>query len=293
MQATIVDPSGVPVASALAAASAALVEAGFTIRQACYPEAAGDRLAAAGVRARAALLNQALETSDVVLCARGGYGISDLLETLPMAYLAHQAPRLVVGFSDISALHSALYARLGWPALHAPMPGSLLWSPKGPDVAALVQILRAWPGPCEGRLGLAGEARPAVRGTLFGGCLSVLGALIGTPWFPSSLRGHVVFLEDVNESAPRVLRHFNQWRQAGVLDGVAAVVLGRFVHHDEAEAEALAALPEKMAERCACPVYVSADFGHVAPNYPLMTGAIAELSGSTLHWRLDPGPMIA
>ncbi len=293
MRGIVIDPAGVPVADALEANRGHLDETGleFELRQ--YPDCVGDRLAGPGVAARAALLNDALAQYDVVLCARGGYGISDLLERLDWPLLESCAPRLVVGFSDITALQCALYARLGWVSLHAPMPGSTLWRPHGDDVAAVIDVLRAWPGECGGAVAVRGDLAGSIEGPLFGGCLSVLGALIGTPYFPRDLAGHVVFLEEVNENAARVLRYWNQWRHSGALDGVAAVVLGRFVHADASERAALEALPGRIAERSDCPVFTSTDFGHVCPNFPLMTGASASIEDGRLTWAYSPGPMLA
>lgn len=291
MRLIVIDPSGRPDAGALAASCRALADVGFDVERRAYPDDAGPRLAAPGVAARLALLEGALADGDVILCARGGYGMSDLLPQLDFEALAARAPSLVVGFSDISALLSALYARLGWPSLHAPMPGSPLWREDGDDVRAVRGVLAAWPGSCTGSLPVRGDGE--ARGPLFGGCLSVLGALVGTPYVPRSLSGHVVFLEDVNESAPRVLRHLNQWLQSGVLDGASALVLGGFVHDDSGEREALASLPDRVRERVRCPVFVSDRLGHVSCNMPLMLGAEAVIGDSRLSWRLDPGPMLA
>ncbi len=293
MKVGIVDPSGAPVAEALETNCVALESAGFDVERRDYPVDAGNRLARAGVEARAALLNDALARYDIVVCSRGGYGISDLLDALDWRRLAESAPRLVVGFSDITALQCALYARLGWTSLHAPMPGSMLWRPDGEDVNAVVGVLRDWPGECEGSVAVRGTGVDAIRGPLFGGCMSVIGSLIGTPYFPRSLAGHVIFLEDVNENAARILRLWNQWRQSGALDGVAAVVLGRFVHVDEDERPGLDALPERIAERSDCPILTSPDFGHAVPNYPLMNGARSTISAGRLCWRYSPGPAIA
>ncbi|MCZ7599132.1 MAG: LD-carboxypeptidase [Gammaproteobacteria bacterium] len=170
----VIDPSGRPDAGALAASCRALTDLGFDVERRHYPDDAGPRLAARGVAARLALLEGALADGDVILCARGGYGMSDLLPQLDFEALAARAPSPVVGFSDISALLSALYARLGWPSLHAPMPGSPLWREEGDDVRAVREVLAAWPGSCAGSLPVRGDGE--ARGPLFGGCLSVLGA---------------------------------------------------------------------------------------------------------------------
>ncbi|KAA3624750.1 MAG: LD-carboxypeptidase [Proteobacteria bacterium] len=289
VNAIIIDPSGQPDREALERNVADLVRRGVNLESGGYPPSAGERLRETGVARRALLLADALDNYDVVICARGGYGTSDLLERLDWRRLESLTPRLVVGFSDITALQAALYVRLGWRSLHAPMPGSSLWRAEGDDVSVVVGILHAWPGTCTGALPLAcDESFEPVRGRLFGGCVSVLGALIGTPYFPASLRGHIVFLEDVNETAPRVLRSWNQWRQSGILDGVSAVVLGRFTHNDGVECRLLDELPAMIRERSECPVFTSTAFGHVSPNMPIMTGADGVIAAGRLTWSTEP-----
>ena len=124
-----------------------------------------------------------------------------------------------------------------------------------------------------------------VQGTLIGGCLSVLSALIGTPYFPKSLQGHILFLEDTHETAERILRFWNQWLDCDLVADLAAVVLGRFTdlsgEHDEEW------LVTRLAERCTVPLFRSPDFGHISPNHPLVIGAGARISGRVLEWRLD------
>ena len=113
----------------------------------------------------------------------------------------------------------------------------------------------------------------------------MLSALIGTSYFPSTLQGHILFLEDTNETAERVLRFWNQWLDADLVAGLSAFVVGRFTElsggHDE---EWLVA---RFAERCTVPLFRSPDFGHVSPNQPLMIGADARIKDGILEWWLD------
>ena len=166
------------------------------------------------------------------------------------------------------------------------MPGSSLWR-NGPDVEHLLQLLstdRPWGGriAVDRVANIVGDDAP--RGILFGGCLSVLSGLIGTPYLPTSLEGHILFLEDAHESAARVLRFWNQWLDSGLLDGVSAVVLGCFTElFGEGDEDWLVA---RLAERCAIPLYQSRDFGHVTPNYPLVIGSEARITNGSLSWTL-------
>ena len=113
----------------------------------------------------------------------------------------------------------------------------------------------------------------------------MLSALIGTPYFPETLQGHILFLEATHESAERVLRFWNQWLDCGLVTDLAAVVVGRFTdlsgQHDEEW------LVTRLAERCTVPLFRSPDFGHISPNHPLMIGADARINDGVLEWRLD------
>ena len=121
----------------------------------------------------------------IILAARGGYGASDLLPLIPWKKLANLEPRCLVGFSDISALHSALWTKLGWPGLHGPMLGSPLWGQNSSaDISALLALLQNGQ-PQQGMLRISPVAAPAMlspqapealEGWLFGGCFSVLTA---------------------------------------------------------------------------------------------------------------------
>ena len=286
---TVVEPSSAPESAVLESNLGVLRQVGIRVSYQRYPLDAGDRQAQVGVNTRAQILSGILSDPEIayVLAARGGYGASDLLRHLDWSALSSLPKTVVIGFSDISALQVALYVRLGWPAIHGPMPGSSLWS-NGPDVDCLVRLLSS-PRPWNSAISVSpfggSSTDTTVQGTLIGGCLSVLSALIGTPYFPETLQGYILFLEDTNETAERVLRFWNQWLECDLVDDLAAVVVGRFTDlsgdHDEEW------LVTRLAERCTVPLFRSPDFGHISPNHPLVIGAEARIDGGILKWRLD------
>ncbi len=217
-----------------------------------------------------------------LLCVRGGYGTSDVLPSIPYARLSRS--KRVIGFSDISALHSALWTQCGFVGLSAAMPGSAAWGDL--DSEAMRTLLAILRGTCGGGM-LAVTARgdygtEEVAGTLFGGCFSVLTNLLATPYLPRELAGYILFFEDVNESEGRLLRYLNQWRFSGMLDGVRAIVLGRF----EQLEGSLARLYATWQARVTCPVYTTDDFGHSAPLSPLPIGGRGVIRGEKLVWTL-------
>ena len=254
--------------------------------------------AAAAPQRAAALMAGLTETgTDAVLCARGGYGASDLLPLLDWnALKAVMAPKPLVGFSDVSALHCALYARFGWPGLHAPMPATVLWRQGGEssDIAALSRHLVdiRQQGETTGSLPLlaippTSPSPRTISGRLFGGCFSVLTNLVGTPHFPRSLAGHILFVEDTDESPPRLMRALNQWLQADLLVGVKALILGNFRRLGDRVEDNAAFVLSEWAKRTGLPTYHTPQVGHTCPNVPLMIGADALIVDSKLtwHWR--------
>ncbi len=145
---TVVEPSSAPESAVLESNLGVLRQVGIRVSYQRYPLDAGDRQAQVGVNTRAQILSGVLSDPEIayVLAARGGYGASDLLRHLDWSALSSLPKTVVIGFSDISALQVALYVRLGWPAIHGPMPGSSLWS-NGQDVDCLVRLLsspRPW-----------------------------------------------------------------------------------------------------------------------------------------------------
>ncbi len=284
----VLEPSGPPESNVLDRNLRAIRQQGFEVDYTPCSADAKTRLEIQGIEIRLGALQSALDSnSRYLLSARGGYGASELLSRLDWDALAKEVPRVLIGFSDVSALQSALYARLKWPSLHAPMPGSSLWQ-GGEDVTALLDLLRS-DRPWTGSINVAPVSRtPELKcqGRLFGGCLSVLSNLVGTPNLPSDLSEHILFFEDTGESAPQLLRYWRQWLDSGLLKGVSAVVFGRFTEMGSmTEADSWAVT--ELAARTPCPVFSSRDFGHVTPNLPLAIGAQAEIKHDRLLWNLD------
>ncbi|WP_084958261.1 S66 peptidase family protein [Thermoactinospora rubra] len=164
-----------------------------------------------------------------VFCARGGYGTTRLLDLLDWEAMRAAGPKVLIGSSDITALHHVFGVEFGVPTLHGPMPAcSTLSDEDGPEPltwASLQAALFGEPQPVAGTMALApGRA----EGVLAGGNLSLLAALCGTRYQPS-FDGKIAFLEDVGEEPYRVDRMLTQLLQAGAFDGVRGIVLGSWV----------------------------------------------------------------
>jgi muramoyltetrapeptide carboxypeptidase len=229
-----------------------------------------------------------------IFAARGGYGMLRLLSGLRVAGLA---PRPVVGFSDLTALHLALQAA-GWVSVHGPVITQLGRQP-GEVVDRLFHLLESGtpPAPLRGVAVCGGVA----EGPLIGGNLSLLTRLLGTPHLPP-LDGAVLLLEDVAERPYRLDRMWTHLTLAGVFDRVRGLALGEFTDCEEPGAdyssrEVLADLAREVGLPCVAGLPV----GHGAVNQPVPLGARVRLDGGAGElWFLegavapaprdDPGP---
>ena len=212
-----------------------------------------------------------------LFCARGGYGAMRILDRIDPAPLLDPA-KWVVGFSDVTALH-ALLNRAGLVTLHAPLVTTL-----GRATPAAVEHLRALlfgerhpspggavPSPGEGCLG-SGVIRPGrASGVLLGGSLTLLAHLCGTRFFPS-LRGAVLFLEDVGEKPYRLDRYLTQLRLAGALEGVRAVCVGHLTACD-ADGQTGAEVMRELVRALGVPAIGGVAAGHADDNLALPLGS--------------------
>ncbi|WP_433500993.1 S66 peptidase family protein [Sphaerimonospora sp. CA-214678] len=210
-----------------------------------------------------------------VICARGGYGTTRLLDLLDWDAMAAAGPKILLGSSDITALHRAFAHRLGVVTLFGPMPATaLLGGPEGPDQVTFAHLKEVLfeggrPGPIVGdRLLVPGRAGGGViRGPVVGGNLALLAALCGTP-YELRAEGCVVLLEDVTEEPYRIDRMLTQLRQAGCLDGALGFALGSWVECGDP----LPVLAERLAPLGA-PVIAGLPVGHGAPQLCVWMGA--------------------
>lgn len=188
---------------------------------------------AANDDARRADLLWALTSSEIaaVISARGGDGTPRLLDGLPWADLATLEPKVVAGLSDITALHQALAARLGWASLWSPMPATPVLTGDTADPWSRDGLAAALFGDDPQPLVLAGSpvvAGPVVTAPLVGGTISLLSAMVGTPHaFPG--RGAIAVLEDIGEEAYRLERFLTHLRRSGFFDGVVGIAVGDLI----------------------------------------------------------------
>ena len=183
---------------------------------------------------RLADLNLALSDPSVrgVLCTRGGYGAQRVVDGLDLAAVRRD-PKVVAGFSDITALQLTLWRGARLATVHGP---GAAWVDErtGETSAASLQTALMSAEPATLRAVSDDESGPVrfggrATGILIGGNLSLLAASIGTVDQPD-LRDAILLLEEIDEPPYKVDRMLLHLRRAGVLDGVAGVALGHFTN---------------------------------------------------------------
>jgi muramoyltetrapeptide carboxypeptidase len=238
------------------------------------------RFAGTDVQRVAAFERAASQPAPIVMITRGGYGITRLLPLLDYTWLAAQQKRWV-GFSDFTAFQLAMLAK----AKAVTFSGPALAEDFGAADAAHIDentrdvFFEAMRGELE-MLGFDWQGPRAyaglnVRGTLWGGNLSVLCSLIGTEFFPK-VKGGMLMLEDVGEHPYRIERMLTQLLRSGVLDQQAAVLIGGFSQYKLVDHDAgfsMAAVLKWLRSQTKTPIIEGLPFGHGATKLTLPHGA--------------------
>jgi muramoyltetrapeptide carboxypeptidase len=220
--------------------------------------------------------------TSVVACLRGGYGSNYLLDGLDLD-LIRRHPKPFFAYSDLTGIQLRLLDQLGLPAFHGPMVAADFAHEDGVHLLSFQSALAGQPyslGPAEGlRILKLGKAQVSARGVLYGGCLSILVSLLGTPYEPCT-EGKLLFLEDTGTKPYQIDRMLWQLRQAGKLDGVVGIVFGEML--DCASPGASPKLLEEVIlqvfQDFDGPIAIGLRSGHVSrQNVTLTFGVQAEL----------------
>jgi muramoyltetrapeptide carboxypeptidase len=162
-----------------------------------------------------------------IVCARGGYGANYLLETLDLEKIRPH-PKIFVGYSDLTTLLTYFVDVLGLVTFHGPMVARDWAQENGVDLASWQSALmgaEAWEPSLGAGSGAKGLVEGEAEGVLYGGCLSMLAASLGTP-YEIQTAGTILFLEDLAEKPFRIDRMLMQLKLAGKLNGVRGIVFG-------------------------------------------------------------------
>ena len=221
-------------------------------------------------------------TIDGIWCLRGGYGAARLLPGIDLDAIAAR-PKVLIGYSDVTALHAA-WQRAGVTSFHGP-------TARGPLTPFSLDSFRRAVVRGDDSAGEAPAAvvlrHGTVTGRLAGGNLALVASLCGTPW-AIDFKDAIVVLEDINEATYRVDRMLTQIRHAGLFNGCVGIAFGQFTNSD-IDTEDGSRVLEDVARECAdvlsVPALLGIPMGHIDNQWTLPLGALATLDATrrTLH----------
>jgi muramoyltetrapeptide carboxypeptidase len=227
------------------------------------------------------------ETTSAVACLRGGYGSNYLLARLDLE-LIRRHPKPFFAYSDLTGIQLRLLDQLGLTAFHGPMVAADFYLEDGVDLDSFQSALAGQPYSVGAAEGLRALKPGTASGPLYGGCLSILVSLLGTPYEPRT-EGKLLFLEDTGEMPFQVDRMLWQLRQAGKLEGVPGIVFGEMLDcvSPGAPPELIEEVILRVFEDFDGPIGFGLRSGHVSRgNVTLTFGVEAELEadeGATLR----------
>lgn len=220
---------------------------------------------------------------DMVIAARGGYGLSRLLHRIDWNRVAASA-KIYVGFSDFTAFNMAAYACANLVTFHGPLLAPDFGREEALDTFGEQHFWMAVTQPAHRIEDIAcehGYDPRRIDGTLWGGNLSLVAHLAGTPYFPAIEDG-ILYVEEVGEQPYAIERDFMQLYHAGVLGRQRALVLGNFTDCDPTNTHrypyCMDEVIESLRQMLPFPVLTGLPFGHVAKKATLPFGAPGTLS---------------
>jgi len=239
---------------------------------------------------RAGEINEYLRDPKVrmIMPVRGGFGVSRILDRIDYDALRRD-PKVIAGYSDLTALHLAAARHARVVTFHSPMAMRDLWRENEKAYAFPAKSFRRSVFADQYSVGQKGfVVEPPeghqhstlvggrATGRLLGGNLSLVVTLMGTP-HALEPKGAILFLEDVSEPAYRIDRYLSQLRLGGVLDQVAGVVLGSFTTKEETEEKDTQRVLKEYFGKLKVPVVTDYPVGHTPKNATLPHGALVEL----------------
>ncbi len=208
-----------------------------------------------------------------IWASRGGFGSQRLLDHVDWSALAQTRPTWLVGFSDVTALHQAVAARLGVLTAHGPGVAALAEADPRTTESVRALVMEGRSEPLQGRPGVGGVA----EGALVGGNLATLASTVGTAdSLPAA--GGIALLEDVAEAPYRLDRLLTQLVRSGWLDDVRAIAVGDFT--DCGDPDLVRRLLLERLGGLGVPLVLDLPVGHGRVNLTVPLGARARLDGA-------------
>lgn len=242
---------------------------------------------------RASDLNRALQDPDVsaVVALRGGWGSARILPLVDYQAIV-DSPKIILGYSDVTALLLAIYSRTGVVTFHGPV-GLGPWNPFSVDYLKKVLFEGAtvtFRNPRHIGSNLT-QVRNRIQtltpgkasGHLLGGNLTVLTSIVGSQYLPD-WTGAILFLEDVGENIYRIDRMLTQLKLAGILDEISAFVFGKCSDCKPGEGYGSLTIEEVLEDHIkplGIPAWRGSMIGHLAEKFTVPEGVRAEIDAST------------
>ena len=276
-QIRIISPSGAIDPDYIDDAKIVLSNWGLQVTEGKYARAEYGRFA--GTKAeRISDLQQALDDKSVkaILCSRGGYGISQIIDKIDFSYFK-KSPKWLIGFSDITILHNTI-TNLGVSSIHGIMGKHLTEIPT--DAEPSVQLCKilfgelptySVPSHAQNKIGKA-------TGKLIGGNLSVLMGLRGSQ-FDLDYKNAILFIEDIAEMPYHIDRMMQNLRFSGVLGQLSGLIVGQFTdcEEDPLMMQTISEIISDAVSEFTYPVCFNFPAGHVDNNLPLVMGTNVKL----------------
>lgn len=278
-------------------AQEAMQALGFQVKTGAHYAARRGHLAGTDAE-RAGDLNAMFADRDVkaIICARGGSGAARLLPLLDYDAIRRN-PKVLLGYSDITALHCAIQARTGLVTFHGPI-GSGSWNRFNVDQFQRLffnRELMQYQNLSEAGDELVPRRNRTVtitggkaQGELVGGNLTVLTALAGSSYLPD-FSGKILFLEDVSEAPYRIDRMFSTLKLMGVLDRIAGVIFGECTDCNPGDGYGSLSLPQifdDYLKPLKIPAYRGAMIGHIRQQFIVPVGGKVEMDADAGTFRL-------
>lgn len=221
---------------------------------------------------------------DAIFCSRGGYGTPRILKYLNYSII-EQNPKIFVGFSDITALQSAIFRKTGIVTFSGAMPAVDMRDEFLPESEEFFWKILTTTKPI-GEVHQSEPMRPMrqgiAKGRMYCGNLSLFASLIGTPFSPN-FRGGILLAEDIGEEPYRIDRLLSHFENSGIFDLVRGIAFGQFTDIPKNRAATpqpdILTVLEEYSQRAKLPAISNVLFGHLQKKLTLPFGIRAEING--------------
>lgn len=279
-KAVIISPAGNIEAELIKGAASVLSKWGLLANVSPHAQSRAGRFSGT-VEERLSDLQNALDDNSIklILCSRGGYGLMHLIDKLDFSKIK-LAPKWIIGFSDITALHSVLQTN-GIMSIHGPMAKHL--TEEGESDSAVKYMKSILDGnniiyKIESNRFTDINKHGKAEGILFGGNLSVFCGLLGSDLIYIPRKG-ILVLEDISELPYKVDRYIHQLKLSGIFNKISGLIIGQFSDYEEDEGmySPLYESISKSLQEYTFPICFDFPTGHVKENYPVIMGKKATL----------------